>query len=99
MPHSWPFDDSKRPATTALPIQLQSRACRCTGPRAAGDGPALIEVERTAQSDVDAAADAAFDQVRRARLVDVDAGDELGRNILQRDAAAGSGEGLAAVEV
>ena len=68
-------------------------------PRAAGDGPARIEVERPAQPYVDAAADAAFDQVRRARLVDVDSGDELGRNILQRDAAAGSGEGLAAVEV
>src|SRR5690606_14333301 len=50
------------------------------------------------QLQVDDAGDAAFDQVRRVRLVDVRARQRFGRQILEREASADAGEHLATVD-
>src|SRR3546814_9298715 len=54
-------------------------------PRAAGDRQ-FLEVERTAQAQVDAARYAAFEPLGRTGFVDVDARECLGGQVLKREA-------------
>jgi hypothetical protein len=55
------------------------------------------QVEWPARTHVDLAGEAGLDLVRRTRLVHVDAADDVGRHVLQREAAADAGEYVAAV--
>ncbi len=66
--------------------------------RADGALHTFRQVEGTAEADVDQTGDAAIDLVRGIGLVDVDAGDEISRQILQRDAAARAREDFIAIE-
>ena len=54
-------------------------------------------IEGAARAHVDLAGEAGFDLVGGARLEDVDLRDEVGGNVLQRQAAAHAGEHIAAV--
>ena len=66
-------------------------------PRAFSDTSRPGEVEWPARTHVDLASEAGLDLVRRTCLVHVDAADEVGRHVLQRETAADAGEYVAAV--
>jgi len=67
--------------------------------QAAGDLAAFI-IERQARAQVDRAAEASFDHFRGRVLVDVDATEQLGRHVLEAQAAAViGGEDVTAIEL
>src|SRR5690606_22584741 len=61
-------------------------------------GSRPVEVERTVGVDVDHAGDAGLDQAGRTGLVDLDAGQQAGRDVGQRHRAARGGEDVASVD-
>ena len=65
--------------------------------RGAG-GLEAVEIERPVQPHVDQAGDAALDVIGARGFLDIDARQQFGRYVLQRDEAAGGGENLAAVQ-
>ncbi len=63
-----------------------------------GRRPSPREVERLVEPEIDDAGDAALDEIRRVRLVDVRSGECLGGQVLEREAPAHAREYLAPVE-